>query len=32
MTLYELWSGVVPWRDPLVSNVAEALKGANVLP
>jgi len=26
MTLYELWSGVVPWRDPLVTNVAEAMK------
>ena len=28
MTLYELWSGVVPWREPLVTNVAEALKAS----
>jgi len=32
MTLYELWSGIVPWRDPgnptqnSVTNIAEALR------
>jgi len=26
MTLYELWSGVVPWRDPVVTNITEAPK------
>ena len=26
MTLYELWSGVVPWRDPLVTNITKAIE------
>ena len=39
MTLYELWSSPVPWRDPAVTNITKAIEsnqrpslGASAIP